>query len=634
MADKTQLYTRQPNGRLAYFSAGPGRFNAGDVSAEALDQLANGGFHEVDPEIFARQRRGYEQNMPGTPAPSPYIPKGNAAAHPVATLPPGASRVANRSIDGTTPYFHATDGYMEEGRLPAGEDPQQLAEQGYVFADAPAFTEARTRLDPMRPPQDKGADAERQSAEDMAVDALAQEMDRPYPKGENSAEDVDALASSFDADMAPRAQPRRAPSGPRRPIYDVQNVPSSVAMASPLGGAPLPSPSGGLARALDARHENGAPVSVETLADVQDRASRQRGLAMFERGGARMGAALAGIRPDSGAADDLGQGADRQVSEYLQRKQGAEAEKQKAEQDALKSPGSPQSKRFQDVVSRTLPGIYTPEQIAQMTAADKETIFDAGKMRAQLDERTKQAADDRTSRETIATDNRDARKEDTRQRSLDRQLSRDLATQQHKDSVAQREGQKQEDFSRKMSERNVGGYTFDPANPPSVDGAKQMAHITTARDEVNAGLDNLEQKIRENGSEMFGTTAGDMASNWMNITNRLRNLNQMGVPNGKDYEMLAKQLVDPTSMAAMTTSNARMLQQIRTLRRQMGQTVDATAKSYKFTPAGGQQAAPPSGDMVTIIPPPAPDGTPRSPKHVPRGEAQRYIEAGARLADG
>jgi len=622
MADRTRLYTRQPDGRISYFSAAPHELSSGELSpgADASD-LEAAGYVEASPQDFSNQHAGYSERLHGERATSQSLSRGNLGLPDPVAEPSSA----DEGPEPTRPVL------LKNGTI--AQVPSRNWAAWLASSDAAPITTVQGTPTPVTtvegtptpittmPPMGGGNNAPPDSGPDARSLALARMASGP--PASDSPEDVDALAAAFDADMASRPPMRTGTGATRRPGVSVQQVPPSVALASPLGGSSLPSPSGGLSRAM-AQQAGAAPTSAEeTLADVQTRAARERALAGFARAGSRMGAAIAGVKPESGPADDLEQGADQQVRDYLQRKQAADFDKQQAEQDALKDPSSPQSKRFQVAVSKALPGVYSPDEIALMSASDEKSVLDLGKMRATLDERAQQAKDERASREQIAAENRQARSEDARQRSLDRQLSRDLAAQQHKDMLAAREGMKEEDFNRKMTERNVGGYTFDPKNPPTADGAKQMAHITTARDEVLAGLDNLEQKINENGSEMFGATAGDMESDWMNITNRLRNLNQMGVPNGKDYEMLAKQLVDPTSMASMMTSKSRMLQQIKTLRRQMGQTVDATAKAYKFTPAGG--GADSSGASVSTTPRRKRDAQGRVWEEQPDGSARMVL---------
>jgi hypothetical protein len=103
----------------------------------------------------------------------------------------------------------------------------------------------------------------------------------------------------------------------------------------------------------------------------------------------------------------------------------------------------------------------------------------------------------------------------------------------------------------------------------------------------------------------------------------LRMLNDMGVPNGADYLMLGKQIADPTSGAAATTSNARLLQQIKTLRSQIGRTVDATANAYGFKPTGG--GAPPAPVAGTATPRRKKDKQGRTWEEGPDGEMRMVL---------
>lgn len=166
-----------------------------------------------------------------------------------------------------------------------------------------------------------------------------------------------------------------------------------------------------------------------------------------------------------------------------------------------------------------------------------------------------------------------------------------------------------------LAERNVGGFSFDPDNPPSAEASKKMADAAIARDEILASLDNLERMYSQLGSEQVGEKAGVMESEWMNITNRLRTLNEMGVPNGADYAMLGKQIEDPTEFKAILTSRKRGLAKMRTLRDQVGRRVDATARALKFRPTGdAQQPAKPTGGPQRV---PVSKGLPTGPDGKP-----------------
>lgn len=516
---------------------------------------------------------------------------------------------------------------QEEGRLPAGAEPQDLLSQGYVEADRDTFLEARQRLDPMRPmptqarevnvhvpggkvrmdPADAYAYADTvdaQQAEDAALEELSGAMDYagigkptsvPVPttgtgtgnrrtaparpaRGDSPA-DVDALGAEFD-DFYGRSQQ-----------VDVANVPNSVPLASRMGGEPLPRPaqSGAVASPSPGAQQGPTFGEADTLADAQKRERLLRGLGGIAGSTSRIGYLIAGARPpgENRGEAALRSDASTQVRDFLQRRQQSEAEKASTEQAALQDPTSPQSKSFQALVSRAFGSVYTPEQIAGMTAADAQLVGKYGEMARTLEDRAAARTAEQQSQQAQltarATEADKQRTFESKQNAANRAMQREIAGMRQEQAGDKADGA----FQRKVSERNVAGYAFDPARPPSADGAKNMAAAVKAQSEILGSLNRLEADLKAHGSEMFGAKAGEMASEWMNVTNKLRMLNDMGVPNGADYLMLAKQITDPTSGAAATTSNERLLQQITSLRSQVGRTVDATANAYGFQRAGG-----------------------------------------------
>lgn len=142
--------------------------------------------------------------------------------------------------------------------------------------------------------------------------------------------------------------------------------------------------------------------------------------------------------------------------------------------------------------------------------------------------------------------------------------------------------------SEKMGERAVGGFEFaDPASPPSADGSKKMAAVSIANDSIAGSLNNLERLFKDHGTEITGDIATMMQSEWKNITDQVRIIGEMGVPNGRDYEMLALQIPKTVGLRAGVTPNSWIQPKFATLRGQMGRLVGATAKAYKFKPVGG-----------------------------------------------
>jgi hypothetical protein len=136
----------------------------------------------------------------------------------------------------------------------------------------------------------------------------------------------------------------------------------------------------------------------------------------------------------------------------------------------------------------------------------------------------------------------------------------------------------------KLAERNVGGFSFDPKNPPSADAAKKMAEAAIAKDKMIGALDRMEKLFDDHGTEAFGEHASSMESEWKQITDQVRIIQDMGVPNGADYPMLAKQIPNPTGWGSKLQSKASIKAKFPALRRQIEETVSATAKAYKYKP--------------------------------------------------
>lgn len=435
-----------------------------------------------------------------------------------------------------------------------------------------------------------------------------------------------------------RPAPRAAP----RPGVSVQRVGASgspSAFQSLAGFAPA---AANESEGVGVRPPNGAAVVPSRgdgeFAAAQEEARRRRIATGLGRAGAMANEALTGVGFDADIYGDAG--ADLPVRDLLARR---EADKTKA----LEDPDSEQSIRFRAAVQKAMPGVYAPEELAQMTAADEPLVTQYGAMRQRLDER----AAERT------------RAEEQRQADMARQdaLRADERGYQEKQAGASRafqagEAAKQRAFQREMAglnnaadleqaqvrgigptgtriqERNVGGFTFDPSNPPTVAAAKQMADAAVARDEILGSLERLEALFEQHGTEAGGGAAqSEMESEQMNITNKLRVLNQMGVPNGADYAMLARQIPNVTGAGAAFTRNSTIKPKFNALRQQVARTVDATAKALKFTPQqqeAQQPAASAAGDMVPML---DPQGRPRM---VPRARVQDAIAAGGRLQNG
>lgn len=314
------------------------------------------------------------------------------------------------------------------------------------------------------------------------------------------------------------------------------------------------------------------------------------------------------------------------VVEYLQRQKMAD-DKRRLDLTAQKAapkpgaslspdPASPASRRAQALVEAVVPGMFTPEQLALIPETEAEKIR-ADALKSQGIEAGREVEVGRAGRARSRNEQDRAQfaqmmgyrwadmSQDERIAMMRLQDAREA-----RDEAAAARGEKR---AGELAERNVGGFEFDPTNPPSADAAKQMAQVSIQSQTLNQGLDALEALYNKSGTEIVGATAGTMGAEWKNLTDMLRNISNMGVPNGKDYEMLALQLENPTELRSLTTSKARGKAQMKAVRDQIRRLVSATATAYKFRPVG-QATKGPSQTPNTVVPTPSPAVTPPTPR--------------------
>jgi hypothetical protein len=602
--ERAEAFRSKP-GFVAFADEDPSQ--GADDSGQWAEVDAAGGVVNMPPNKAARYR-------------PPEDPVSDAALDALGAVDgvsdPAVARYAHKAIDGTFPFFES-DGVMhQEGRFPEGSAQRDLEAKGYTFLDRDAFLRTRRSLDPIA------------RAEDRDADTLAQAWDasmpqRPQPPVPSSPPRV--APQSIQPVAAPRPfspTPRRAAPTPKPPTQDspedldalqsamedlrnrsnavdVERVPSSVPLASRLGGEPLPRPSRPAPAPDSQRPASPQADPNSELAAAQERGNLMRGIAGLARGSSRIGAAIAGVKPERGAADDMAEAADNPVREYLQRRQMAQQEQESAKQAALGDPSSPESKRFQSMVSRAFGSVYTPEQIQQMTASDAPLIGKYGEMVRTLEDRAAaRATEEGLARDRMAASASEAEKQRAFQAEQGR-LNRgvdyaQIAAQrdQRGDAKDSRVEAAELKLKQKIAERNVGGFEMeDPANPPSADGAKTMATVAMARDKILASLRRMEEDFSEAGTEWGGPAASRMEAEWKNVTDQMRMIADMGVPNGRDYEMLAKQIPNPVGPNAMMTRNSTIGAKFPILRQQVADMVNSTAKAYKFRPVGGGQQA-------------------------------------------
>lgn len=329
----------------------------------------------------------------------------------------------------------------------------------------------------------------------------------------------------------------------------------------------------------------------------------------------------------------------RTFLELQQRKEGRGTTRPaSAKPQASTDPSSPASKRKQMLVKATLGDVYADDEIAQMAEADADEALKYGSMRGTR-EVGREGHTDSNERARLEREERARIWSQRMGLEYDKMsLQERLAADRLASAAADRDARLAKD-TRTLNERNVGGYAFDAANPPSADAAKKMADVSIQSKTITGGLDSLEKLYRGSGTEITGETAGTMAAEWKNLTDMLRNISNMGVPNGKDYEMLAMQLENPTELKSFLTSKARGLAQMATVRKQIQRLVQATAEAYKYKAEGAApapQAGPPRVPVSKGLPT-GPDGKPTldaPPKSAPRRRRDKSGQLWEEQPDG
>lgn len=172
------------------------------------------------------------------------------------------------------------------------------------------------------------------------------------------------------------------------------------------------------------------PTRDEEFAAAQDEANRRGLMAGLGRAGARLNEAFTGVGGDTAFYDQLAQESNSPVRQLLAQR---EADKRRA----LDDPSSEQSQRIQAWVSKALPGVYTQEEISQMTAGDADMVTRYGEMRQRLDQR----AADRAAQQTLRAD----------------EISREDRIREDEQTFRATESQKDRDLQRELARRRGGG---------------------------------------------------------------------------------------------------------------------------------------------------------------------------------
>lgn len=208
---------------------------------------------------------------------------------------------------------------------------------------------------------------------------------------------------------------------------------------------------------------SGPSVDEEMAAAQKAERDHLRGLAIL-RAASGFSETLSGAKANEGAFDALEKSGGGLVRDLLARR---EAQKRRE----LDDPTSEQSRRLQAYVSKALPGVYTEEEISQMTAGDADAVTRYGEMRQRFDQR----AADRAAMQTQRADD----------------ISREDRIRADEQTFRATEAQKDRDLQRELARRRGGA------------GGPSAAQTAAARN-------RLETDIQKAGEDLEG--AGTLAS--------------------------------------------------------------------------------------------------------------------------
>jgi len=294
----------------------------------------------------------------------------------------------------------------------------------------------------------------------MGLAAPARSFRRMSPEDAASAErDVRAFQSSLPA-RPPAAAPVRA----ARPEVSVQRAGAAAPMRpfQPLAQF-APGMDEDMAGPTAQTAGPVAPAGDEEFAAAQEEARARRAAAGIGRAGAMLNQAISGAGFDPSIYEGFAAEGDLPVRELLARR---EANKRKS----LEDPFSDASKRLQMAVSKALPGVYSPKEIAGMTAADGDVVTKYGEMRQRLDQRAAELsradrirtedmgredarlADDRAFRAEQADLARQDRRDARSSAAADRALRQEELAAMTADKVTQRQAERAEQQTRQFSE--------------------------------------------------------------------------------------------------------------------------------------------------------------------------------------
>jgi hypothetical protein len=444
-------------------------------------------------------------------------------------------------------------------------------------------------------------------------------------------------------EASPTAQRILAKAGPPKGV-DVATAggASMPAVRGPLGAPRLENDQEGVASngAAARATPQAAPSGDTEFAAAQDEARGLRSAAALSRAGAMANEAISGARYDTAAYADMEAGANTPVAELLARR---EADKRKR----LEDPTSPESRRFQQGVSRALGGVYSPEEIAEMSAADEPHVARYGEMRQRLDERREAASTAdmmrRSSMEQEQAQRADERAYQERQAATGRGFQ---ASEAAKQRAFQREVagvNNAADLQRAQARSGIGpggtargtvipGLEVEPGAAPTPEDAKKVKASRVAAEKMRGYVGELRALHQKYGTEYGGAAGTRMEQLGKAIQLEAKTIAELGALSGPDQALMESiSGADPSGLGA----NLKALVGVDNtgtaldgLEQWVATQEDATKRVYGYRNAAGDSGQQPTGDMVPML---DPQGRQRM---VPRARVQDALASGGRLLNG
>lgn len=467
------------------------------------------------------------------------------------------------------------------------------------------------------------ADAEAYvTAQRAAGDRIVADLDRgrrPF-QGASPAmlADAESQVRSFQQGLNARGQPaRQGRAAP--PLSRAGATPSAPAFTPLARGAPqsVESSEGIASRSIANNPPSAPPASgkdeeyARALAQARDR----RMTALLGEAAHTASSRILGLTPDNEFFQELAKESDSPVRELLAQR---DADRKKR----LNDPMSPESKRLQAAVGKALPGVYTPEELAGITAADEEAIFRTGEMRSRLDER-RAAAElaARTRQEDITIADRRAKEA----RDFEREQGRTSRGFQAAQANALFERQKElarinnaADLEQAQARAQgtdtrgtvVPGLETAPGAAPTAEDAKKVKASMVASEKMRGYVSELRALHKKYGTEYGGAAGTRMEQLGKAIQLEAKTIAELGALSGPDQALMESIAGgDPSSLSAnlkamVGVDNTETA--LKGLEDWVGTQVDATQRTYGYQPRGGQRTAAPSSAARRVT---MPDGT-------------------------